>query len=475
MKIQLQHLLTLALFAAPASAGGDPTFTFVDLGTLGGPESVAYGLNDLRQVVGWSHLADCTLDGGAPCRRAYLWDDGTMADLGLLAGDEESFARAINNLGTIVGTSESDIVAGSGIFHGVVWTGGPPTALPDLGQGVSFAHDVNDAGQISGHTQDGSFLDRAVIWEGGAIANVGSTEPHTRNRAMGISEAGRLAGFAWELFQPNDAILRDGGAWFTIGGQAGPFQNAEAWDVNDSGVACGLQAFPSGAWHATLWTKDQPGGTDLGTLPGLDTGELYDVNEAGQAVGRSYDGADPTSSRAVWYDGTTLRDLNDFLPAGVNAVLFEAREINEVGDIAGTAVVDGLFRAFLMTRDDGTFEGLGNATPGTSGTPALVGQGALEGGTATTLTTTDALPGTWAFMILGFSQIDFPVYGGVLVPNPEFYFGPLVTDGTGTAVLSFSWPVNLPAGLSTYWQNWILDASGPAGWTISNGLRATTH
>ena len=37
-----------------------------------------------RQVVGWSTIPGCVTGNGAPCRRAFLWDNGVMTDLGLL-------------------------------------------------------------------------------------------------------------------------------------------------------------------------------------------------------------------------------------------------------------------------------------------------------------------------------------------------------------------------------------------------------
>jgi len=473
------HLLTATLLAGLGSAaafGDTPTYSFQDLGTLGGPESVAMGLNDEGQVVGWSNVDGCIAQGH-PCRHAFLWDDGTMIDLGKLAGDEESVARAINNDGVIVGTSESDVVAGFGTFHGFVYDAGVMTALPDLGVGQSFPHDINNAGTIAGWTQDPTVLrDRAVTWTGGAIDNVGDTESHTYNRAQGISESGVVVGFAWNLFQPNDAILFDGG-WFTIGGTGGQFQNAEASDVNDSGVAVGLQAFPSGGWHPAVWTQDEPAGIDLGLLPGMTLGSLYDVNEAGHAVGASYTDFFPVMSRAVYYDGETMIDLNDLLPAGTNALLWDAQEINEAGDIVGTALVNGAFHAFLMSVDgDGPWTDLGSALAGTHGDPVLTGTGTLEDNTPVELALTNALENSTTFLIVGLSTLDAPFKGGTLVPALDLggFPVPLPTGPLGEIAVNATWPAGIPAGVSLYVQEWIQDAAGPAGFSASNAVSATT-
>jgi len=346
MSLHRSIILVAGLALTAHAAGGTPTFTYTDLGTLGGPEARAFGLNDDRQVVGWANVSaenDCPGEG-RPCRHAVLWSDGSITDLGRLDGDEESVARAINNAGFVVGTSERDVIAGSGVFHGFSWQGAM-TALPDLGQGQSFVHDVNENGVIVGWTQDPNvFRDRTVTWDQGVIQNLGATEPHQYNRGVGLNDTGIVVGFAWDLFSPNDAMLYDGARWIQIGG-FGQFQNAEANDVNNAGLAVGLSAHPSGDWHATTWAPDGTV-TDLGLLPGMFLSELYDVNDAGHAVGRAYS---DTESRAIYYDGVVLHDLNDFVPSGFDGVLWDAAEINENGDIAGTALVNGRFRAFLMT------------------------------------------------------------------------------------------------------------------------------
>ncbi len=455
------------LSLAPARAG-EPTFTYVDLGTLGGPESVAMGMNDMGQVVGWSHISGCTAQGH-PCRRAFLWDDGVMTDLGILAGDEESVARAINNAGLVVGTSESGVVSGSGTFHGFSWDGSM-TSLADLGEGQSFANDVNDSGLIVGYSTDPVLLrDRVVSWSAGVVSNVGEPEGHSYNRGYGVNESGALVGFAWNLFSPNDSIRFDG-SWKTIGGVDGPFQNSEAFDLNDAGVVCGLQAFPSGSWHACLWTT--AGAQDLGVLAGHDTSELYSVNEAGLAVGRSYDPFFPAEQRAIFWDGSALRDLNDYMPAGVPGVLFEATEINEAGDIAGTALVNGLFRAFVLVREP--WENLGGGTTGVQGVPRLVGTGELEAGASITLAVGDAAPNALMAGWLSLSSAPLSVLGGTLHANPKILQILRFADASGDYEQSLTWPVGIAPGTDLWVQFLVQDLSVPQQITLTNGVMAST-
>lgn len=464
----------LALLLAAGSAhAGDTSYTYSQIGTLGGPSSAAFGLNDLGQVVGWANIPACTVNGHA-CRHAFLWDAGVLTDLGVLPGDEESVARAINNSGVIVGTSEQNVIFGSGVYHAAVFGGPAPLPLPDLGLGQSWVQDVNEAGQMVGFSGDPVVnRDRAVLWQGGVISNIGDTESHSYNRAQGLSDSGAVVGFAWNLFQPNDSIAYDGG-WKTIGGIDGPFQNSEANDINSAGVVAGFQAFPSGNWHAALWVPGAPGATDLGTLPGLEVSELFDINDAGWAVGRAYDDVDPNNSRAILYNGVELVDLNDLLPAGVNALLIEAQEINENGDIAGSAVVNGELRGFLLSVNDGPWTDLGLGLAGVTGVPVLEGTGTLAGGTMVSLDLSNGAPSANSWFVAGFTRIDAPFKQGVLVPALDLLVGPVPLDGAGAGSLSFTWPTGAPSGVSLFVQTWVPDAAGPAGWSASNGIEGVT-
>jgi probable HAF family extracellular repeat protein len=473
MKSTLRTLLSVAVLASPALANG-LNFTYVDLGTLpGGTQSVAYGLNDSQAVVGWSTIPGCTTAAGFECRRAYVWQNGVMTDLGTLPGDEDSFARAINNNGIIVGTSETGVIAGFGTYHGVTWSGGAIKALPDLGNGTSFAHDVNDAGVIAGHAYDPVAVgDRAITWQSGVISNDGALEAHSYNRYQGLNETGDKVGFAWDLFSPNDAVAFDGSKWSTIGGIDGPFQNAEAKDVNDNGLVVGLQAFPSGSWRAATWQLGTSGATDAGTLPGHDTAALYGVNNAGLAVGSSYDGAVPGSNCAILWDGRQLYDLNAFLPAGSGVLLYEARDINENGDITGTAVVGGQFRAFLLQSTPAWSQYDVGASP--ANTIDLDGKGSTAIGDALDAVASN-VTGSTAFFAVALDKASFPFLGGIGLIDPVSLFlldARSVTLGQSVYTMSFPADPTL-VGVDLFVQAAAVVSLGPDVWELSNGLQVT--
>ena len=107
-----------AVFAAAPRASA-VSYQAVDLPRLGGSESYANGINDQGQVAGWSGTA-----GGY--YHAFLWQNGTMTDLGTLPGGWSSSACGINNLGQVVGES----LTADGLWHAVLWTPVPePSSL----------------------------------------------------------------------------------------------------------------------------------------------------------------------------------------------------------------------------------------------------------------------------------------------------------------------------------------------------------
>ena len=106
-------------------------YTAVDLGTIGGTSSQAFGINAVGQVVGWSTT-------GGSGTHAFMWEKGVMTDIGAQLGDgQESQATAINAAGQVVGYFT--VCAGCGdpegplIRHAFLWTKGTAIDLGTLG------------------------------------------------------------------------------------------------------------------------------------------------------------------------------------------------------------------------------------------------------------------------------------------------------------------------------------------------------
>lgn len=110
---------------------------------------------------------------------------------------------------------------------------------------------------------------------------------------------------------------------------------------------------------------------------------------------------------------------------------------------------------------------------GEHGFPNLVGTGSLCPDTPLTIEISGAAPNAPGALIIGASQWNLPLFGGVLVPSIEL-FSPVVTDSSGTASWSTTWPAGHAGGLALYYQAWIVDSAAPESVAATNALMSLT-
>jgi len=126
--------------------------SMVDLGALPPtyPHSRAIRVNDLGEVVGWAATAPGVGEQIVGLTHAVLWDDGLVVDLGTLGG-ATSRAYGINERAQVVGTART----GLGVEHAFLWQGGVMTDLndllrPDSGWTLTIAFGIDQLGRIVG-------------------------------------------------------------------------------------------------------------------------------------------------------------------------------------------------------------------------------------------------------------------------------------------------------------------------------------
>ncbi|SCE86774.1 probable extracellular repeat, HAF family [Micromonospora viridifaciens] len=320
-----------------------PTYTYIDLGTIGAPStgeppsSDAYALNAAGTVVGVS-----TIDG-IYNHHAFAWTDGVMTDLGAIYSGTFGVSKAegINDLGVIVGSTHVNETEPGHAFR---YADG---VMTDLGTGYgvgsgSHANDINDDGTVVGtrFERQGSPT-RAVVWRNGTIRDLGTLGGKagawgTDSIAYAVNDAGHVVGGAITPSGALHAFVWKGGALQDLGTLGGLTESTYARDINDHGDVVGASQNRSGEVHATLWSA----GTvrDLGTLGG-NYSEARAVNEAGQVVGISrVSGAGSYTGRAfLWQDGRMI-DLNNQVPdLPPTVTLRSAEDVNDDGLIVGFA------------------------------------------------------------------------------------------------------------------------------------------
>jgi probable HAF family extracellular repeat protein len=180
---------------------------------------------------------------------AFLWEDGTMTDLGTLGGPSSS-ATGINSRGQVVGFAATT----DGATHAVLWDHGATT---DLGEGRACA--INSAGQIVGESEG-----RAVVWDHGKKIDIGLSgygagsipplcEFFPFFHGPTINAAGDVALNYCTRDGVCSAYLWDRGTLTKLDDLGG--NEATVLGMNARGSMVGKSTTASGEVHAVMWTR----------------------------------------------------------------------------------------------------------------------------------------------------------------------------------------------------------------------------
>lgn len=184
-----------------ASQGGTPRAflwrngKMLDLGTLGGEfvASGAYGINERGQIVGISTTA------GEGVAHPFLWQNGSMRDItSPTNGVQLVWAWAINDKGQVAALGGR--IAGTGVIDGTLraylWQNGTITNLGVLrGFARTTPKAINNRGQVVGFAIAANGKRRAYLWENGQMIDLGGN-PGSSTFAMAINEHDQIVGAA---------------------------------------------------------------------------------------------------------------------------------------------------------------------------------------------------------------------------------------------------------------------------------------
>jgi len=313
---------------AATSSAVPPEYTVVDLGTLGGPQSAAYAINNRGEVVGWADSA--VYEAIHP----FLWTESTgMTDLGTLGGSW-GWATAINDAGQIAGSS---IPTGGTDLQAFIYENGAMSSLGTLGHPASHARSINSQGQVVGISYIHGGVSQAFLWQNGVMVGLPSSGGFSTD-AWGINDLGHIVGRR-SLQDENRACIWLDGVVYDLPDLGET--NSLASDINENGQIAGIVGWPC---QNALWDEGEV--TSLPNLPGY-VGSLNapSINSEGVVVNELWTGR--SQHAVLWEDGVGY-DLNDLIPPDSGWVLELAIDINDVGQIVGQGYHDGVTRAFLL-------------------------------------------------------------------------------------------------------------------------------
>ncbi len=335
-------LLGLALIKYDSASAG--LYHVTDLGTLGGvdaggfPSTDVSAINNKNQIVGDSWTINQT-------KHAFLYDNGTMKDLGTLGGSGSS-ASAINDNGQIVGGSSN---VGNTTGLAFLYSNGSMQSLGMLPGGTSSkAYAINNLGQIAGSWRTASGQVHAFLYANGSFTDLGTPPSTNRSDGFGINDSGVVVGPASSLTELRSFSYSNGTMTDLL-----PSLLSAAAGINDAGQIVGYASSTTFTGYSA-YLYDHGVLNYLGRLPGDSTSQALGVNSAGVVVGTSGNviGEDfGTGLRAFIYRDGKLSDLNTLLDAsGAGWLLQSAKAINDNGWIVGVGVnPQGQVQSFLLT------------------------------------------------------------------------------------------------------------------------------
>jgi probable HAF family extracellular repeat protein len=379
----------LAALAVPLTAAAQDTqrrtlpaaqYTITDLGTLdGGTFSQPFFINKNGVVSGSASLADGT-------QNAVLWLNGKMNDIGTPGlGGPNSIAFGVNESSQAVGEAEASSPDPNGedfcgfgthlICLPFLWQGAKMIPLPTLGGNNGVAKAINNEGEVAGFSENSTtdpscpvpqvLQFKPAVWENGVIHQLPTVGGDPEGVAQQINDNGDVVGgsgtcatfntnFLYNLVPVHALLWEKGKATDlgNLGGITGQAGGNIAYDINNQGQVVGNSDLKGDTtFDAFLWTS-KTGMQDLHTLSGDVASVSLSINDAGSVVGASLD-ADFNPRAFLWEEGL-MTDLNTLIGADSPLYLLTGCSINSRGEITGLGLTStGEIHTYLATPTHG--------------------------------------------------------------------------------------------------------------------------
>ncbi|MHA6203481.1 hypothetical protein ACXU4B_03540 [Dyella soli] len=387
-------ILLLATILPMQALGQSTRYRLVDIGTLGGANSIQTGPSEMVSIRGDAIAqAETTyptpfgqngVTNGGPVVHAVRWRDGKVTDLGVPAGIDAkrsaSIPTWIDDSGLIAGLAENgsiDPLTGFAQVRAVLWAGQKSVDLGTLGGNASQAFSVNGLGQVVGvalnakpddFAQTMTFLPaatqaRAFLWQNGVMFDLGTLGGNDA-AAVTINQRGQVTGFSYTDATPNPVtgvptihpFLWDHGKMQDLGSLGGtqaypgPLYIPGGSDTSggvvlngDGDVAGTSMMVGDTSWHAFRWSHGIM--KDLGTLGGANS-EAFAMNRQGNVVGRADFSPTNTHHHAFYWKRGAMIDLGS-LPPCQNSTAFGINELNQVIGDTGACPGGGDGHSFI--------------------------------------------------------------------------------------------------------------------------------
>jgi probable HAF family extracellular repeat protein len=258
---------------------------FTGLGTSGGNISFAFQSNNAGVIVGMSQDASGRLSPA-------VWENGVLRSLPRLLGDfvfADGGAQSINEQGDIVGFDY-----GNDGIHAALWpaTGGIVDLGVLSGEDGSYAGGINRDGTIIGRSFTFSTPNsRPTVWRGGTMSEIvlppGARALNNGDAGQMFNDAGDFLAEIGTGFGLGSALVFRNGVFDTLPA----LPNAQApstqpYGLNEAGDVVGS------AWEpirsvAVLWSHDGTL-TDLGLPAGMIGSVAHGINNRGLIVGQAH-------------------------------------------------------------------------------------------------------------------------------------------------------------------------------------------